>query len=484
LHGLPAKFIPAEPSFRRFEEHDETTKTKKTIWSHVVSVLIEEQNLRPDACQISLSVKIFSCRGYRLMSSFFNSIRNYFDAKYDGRYFSVLLRELAQNEPESFSSIIDDIAENHRLPIWNKISVEIRDRNLDAKCEHHFPGRKKRRRADLAFLRAKTPVVLMEVKEFDHLNPENLRQVLDYLNQVSAELAFVYIYRFLPERDVYNAILREQRRGRPVALVSYDKIYLALKNSTDQNRPLAILVCSYLEDIGVGVYRDIDVKRKNGGAAKFLLAQMLGFPGAAGMGKLQSDAAVRAGPELVKALLGNIEVVGEWIRAANEKNTPQHFSRRFWIDPQFNYKKLRKALRACGDENDRLPDGMWSYVEGGTAYFVSTGAIRTRTKKKGQDRRLVIEVGFGLELEKGNKSIRPYVYCQFSSFGYGKALDLSRDSTYCDSDYLRSFPSQDAALRAFNGVLKKSLNKALRKASAPVAAGLRQFHVPRIEPGS
>jgi hypothetical protein len=45
---------------------------------------------------------------------------------------------------------------------------------------------------------------------------------------------------------------------------------------------------------------------------------------------------------------------------------------------------------------------MWSYVEGGAVYFESTGAIRIQKKKKGQDLRLNIKIGFGLELKKGS----------------------------------------------------------------------------------
>ena len=425
------------------------------------------------------------------MSSFFQSIRNYFKTKYDGRYFSVLLRELAQNEPNSFSSIIDHIAESSQLSIWKQISREIHDRTLEPVCEHKFQGRTQRRRADLTFLRGEKPALLMEVKEFDHLNPENPEQLSDYLRQVSAEQCFVYIYRFLPQPEICQKIAHEQQRKRPVGFISYDKIYSALKTLTNQNRPLATLVRSYLEDIGVGVYPDIDLKHKDRTAAMFVLVQMLGLSQYNRMGRLQGDQSVRAGPDLIKALLGNIEVVGEWIKAANTKSITNRFTRRLWINPHFNHKKLRRALGASGNTTDELPDGIWPYVEGGTVSFVSTGSIGTK-KKKGKGRvsgprpsnrrSLYIEVGLRLELKKEDRAVGVSVYAEIHSFDFGKKWELPYGETYCELR-LPSFPKQDAALRAFQRVLKRSKKKADKNAKPPVRAFLGKFNIPRTDPG-
>jgi hypothetical protein len=105
------------------------------------------------------------------MSAFFSSIRNYFKNEYRGRYLSVILREIAQHEPQSFSLMIDQIAAaNPPLPFWREVSKDISGGDLTVKCEHPFVSKiKKTRRADLAVLRGKDHVVLMEVKEFDHL---------------------------------------------------------------------------------------------------------------------------------------------------------------------------------------------------------------------------------------------------------------------------------------------------------------------------
>src|SRR5579872_473796 len=98
------------------------------------------------------------------MSSFFKSIRGYFKAEYNGRYFSILLRELAQNEPDSFCRIVIS-ARNESHNIWKELTDGIINGELSADCEYHFHVRKKTktRRADLAFLRGNDPVALMEV---------------------------------------------------------------------------------------------------------------------------------------------------------------------------------------------------------------------------------------------------------------------------------------------------------------------------------
>jgi hypothetical protein len=79
------------------------------------------------------------------MSAFFSSIRNYFKSKYHGRYLSVILREVAQHEPESFSLMIDQIAAaNPLLPFWRGVSKDISDGDLTVKCEHSFVSKTKK----------------------------------------------------------------------------------------------------------------------------------------------------------------------------------------------------------------------------------------------------------------------------------------------------------------------------------------------------
>jgi hypothetical protein len=318
-------------------------------------------------------------------------------------------------------------------------------------------------------------LLFIEVKEFDNSNPTNPQQLSDYLDLVRKDVGLIYVYRFLPELEFYNKILQPMKQGKPVVPLSYDEIYEALARQTEPNRPIAKLVCSYLEDIGVGIYRKIELKGEQGSAAKFLLAQMLGFPHAAGMGRLQGADSVRAGPELLKALLGDIEYIGEWIRQANLKIVPQHFNQRFWINPKFDHKKLRNALRNGDDVIEQLPPaGIWKYVQGGTMYFESTGTIRIR--RRISDYRLNVVVGIGLELDRGDK-VKPYVY---SYFQHGQ--QFGEDDTYDESDYLPSFPTQDFALSLLSKRINRSLKLAQKQAHGLVASALEEFNLPSAKP--
>jgi hypothetical protein len=413
----------------------------------------------------------------KLMSSFFYSIRDYFKSEYNGRYFSILLRELAQNEPRSFCAIIDRVSQKSSSAHWKTISAGLREGTLNAICEHGFLGRTQRRRSDVAFLRENRPVLFIEVKEFDNSSPTNPQQLADYLDRVRDDLGLIYVYRFLPELEFYNKILRPMKQGKPVVPLSYDEIYEVLARQMEPDRPVAKLVCSYLEDIGVGIYTEIDLKGDEGSASKFLLAQMLAFPQAAGMGRLQGADSVRKGPELLKKLLGNIEYIGEWIRDENLKIIPQHFNQRFWINPEFNHKKLRRALRDSGDVVEGLPpegEGICNYVEGGTIFFVSQGTIRLPSND-GSGYRPGVVVGIGLELNKGSK-IKPYVY---SCFYYGKQVD--GDETEESSDYLKSFPTRDEALIQFRRCLGHSLKRAQKQAHGAFSSVLQKFKIPPVK---
>jgi hypothetical protein len=79
-------------------------------------------------------------------------------------------------------------------------------------------------------------------------------------------------------------------------MLSYDQIYEAVRNaSEDPKTALAALLCNYLEDIGVGIYRP--VLKDDRKALDFLMAQMLGLPAWAGM---PSEDVAHGGPRLIR----------------------------------------------------------------------------------------------------------------------------------------------------------------------------------------
>ena len=75
-----------------------------------------------------------------MMSAFFSSIRNYFESEYNGRYLSVILREMAEHEPRSFSLLIDQIAAANPLPFWRDVSKGIAENELTVECEYPLCG--------------------------------------------------------------------------------------------------------------------------------------------------------------------------------------------------------------------------------------------------------------------------------------------------------------------------------------------------------
>src|SRR5262245_15888571 len=87
--------------------------------------LVERSQTRPGSkgpgdCAINHSWDISAS-----MTAFFASIRNYFKSKFHGRYFSLILREIAQHEPQTFSLMIDQVKATSPLPFWREVSTSM-----------------------------------------------------------------------------------------------------------------------------------------------------------------------------------------------------------------------------------------------------------------------------------------------------------------------------------------------------------------------
>ncbi|WFU81336.1 hypothetical protein QA645_00865 [Bradyrhizobium sp. CIAT3101] len=393
------------------------------------------------------------------MTSFFQSVRQFFQQQYDGRYFSIVLLELFRTEPDSFLAILETLKGSS---FWMRFTDQIRRGELNAACEQPFPGQGGiRRRADLLFRLGRQPVLFVEVKEYDNKSPANGAQLTDYLRAVTNEVGFLYVYRFRPSEADIRKLTAARSKGRSVAVLRYDDIYRALNNGAQG--PLANLVCRYLEDIGVGVYQSISLNREDSSTAKFLLVQMLGMPHQTGLGRLQSAASVTAGPQLMNKLLGNVEVIGERVRDANSSLLPARFQRRFYVNHYFDVTKLKRAVRDLST-HDELPKSTGAYANGGYVYFCATGTLRDSSRVKGRSS-TVLEVGFTLELEKQKRSLQLYAYVELR--GDGWELFEYRP--------LKEFPSEEIALNVFSGLLKKLVSAAKPKVPASAWVVLRRF---------
>jgi hypothetical protein len=392
-------------------------------------------------------------------------------------FFTAIARELADNEPLSFVQIIDDIrSTSHKdtRRFWDDIKYLLKSTNCVASVEHRFQGDK---RADVAFFEAEKLKLLIEVKEYDHLQPGTEKQMINYLAELRrrSDLGLIYIYRFEPQPEVIERAKAKIEMGQALALVTYNQVHLSLSKIDPRRGPIARLIVRYLEDIGVGIYQDIRLSGEDGKTAKFLLSQMLCFPHNNNLGKNQSDSVVRAGPELLKRLGGNMEALSEWVRAApNNKIIQRRFNRRFYVRPKLDLDGLAKSLRKTEDvDNEEFK--IDPFVLGGSLYFQASGYLRM-PKLKGKDRRLSLEIGLGIQLSKGGKTVRTLLYTSFT--GYGVGGDVDYDTTGFDSGYFKGFPSEARAREELRKLLIRSRDKAKRNSIA--AKILREFEIPKL----
>lgn len=415
---------------------------------------------------------------------FFASVCNYFGAGYHGRYFAILLRELAAHEPNSFRVIVDLLAKKAEWAGWTDVSNGLRKGMIDLFKEYEFYRPKAAQRgkyADLAFLIEGQPKVLFEIKEFDGKSNENPAQLKRYIRRAEVshgETAFVFISRFAPEPAISKLLENARNKALPVVSVRYYEIYRVL--SAQRDGPIAKMICDYMEDIKVAGYRDINIKSKN---ILFLLIQLLSFPHLHGLGRrYASDDAVDGVSEITASLFGNLEALGEWIRAAGENRRliKTRLTRRFYVQPQFNLKRLGKKLQKLRSESasqelpesESLPDGIANYVvPGGSVSFNAVGPLGAGT---------YFEFGYYLEVKKsgkqaGNGKCVPSLYA--SIWGGGIKYNDRAES----SKELRTFPSEADAQRELRELIKSSLEQAKKQTTGKANAELKKFCLPAAE---
>jgi hypothetical protein len=302
------------------------------------------------------------------MTGFFYDIRGFFDAKFSGRYLSLLLRELGRREPALFSRVFG-------LP--PAVCKSIRKGEMQVEHEWHFETKRgTKRRADLVVLKGGEPILLVEVKEDDVKNQENPAQLADYLSMLPAtsslggqQVRLVHVSRFsLPPED-QAALQKARKAGKSVDCLRYRNIYEALRGDSGS---IGSMLREYLEDIMVASYNLIDLAPggQHGTSLAFLLSQMLGC----GLGRLNSDRAIGDIPHLFKLLFGNLEVLGDWIREHNQGICKTRFSRNFESWPGFNLRALRNALNEAKGVGE-LPGKFGQNVPSGAVWFNAWGKI-------------------------------------------------------------------------------------------------------------
>jgi hypothetical protein len=378
------------------------------------------------------------------MTGFFSRIQSLFPEKYSGRYFSLLLRELAFQEPEAFARVFD-LCADHRKAL-SKHNFQL---------EWEFEGLKgNKRRADLALLIGGKPILLVEIKEDDVNNPSNQEQLSDYLYQideVTIGTRFVHLSRYPPTLDDKETLAQARAKGLSVQSLRYRNIYEKLKRNEDRAKnksAMANMLLDYLEDIGVWSYQVIDLVKERRELTYFLI-QALGFPDRHGLGKLHSQKAADAIPEILSRLFKNLGVIGEWVRGKNPTLFAQPFARKFLPRPSYDLKALRKKIPEGATEEDWIPGSPGQFIKSGTVYFFTYGKIKSTDW-------LYIECGFGLEIEKGAQGpVEVELYVNF----YGKGLKSDRIYT---SKRVAKFPAEDEAYKNFATLMGKARAEAIK----------------------
>jgi hypothetical protein len=233
---------------------------------------------------------------------FFSSVKNYFDGKYNGRYFSVILRELARTEPEAFAALIRKAG--IKLPKQHMRSLSVGELTTDLEWSFH----NNRRRADLAFyLDREHPILLIEIKDEDGLTKSNAAQLKDYVSFVHKtngrnsepedRCHFLLLSRYIPREEDASQIQRAKSKKLPVRQLRHGQIHNILAGIGDR---VARMLCEYLEDVGMTYRNDIDLKKKDRKSLHYMFNRLLGMSTKEGLGHMAGASTVEAIPRLME----------------------------------------------------------------------------------------------------------------------------------------------------------------------------------------
>ena len=403
------------------------------------------------------------------MVGLFSRIQGMFANKYAGRYMSTLLCELAYQDAAAFARIFG---------LDEKTRDDLRVGALQIMPEWPFSvGDFGARRADLAILNGGEPVLIVEVKENDVNNSGNGAQLGDYLEFVRVRggaTRFAHVSRYSPTQGDATVLEQAAKRGLPVASHRYRDFYGSLHSS---RKDFCRLLCDYLKDIGVVSYKTIDFKTETKEIV-FFLAQALGFPHKHGLGKLHSQKAVDKMPETLAKMLGNLEVLGEWVRDQNQGLFRHRFVRRYRPRPMFDVAALKKALATCGDDLAEMP-GSGKFVKSGSVEFSAQGAIGgSEVGKDGEGTGpewLACEIGvsFWIETKPEEKGLPPHMTFYACFYGAG----LRWEDNYCEKSTLSVYPSEAKAMEVYGRLLRDAVTKAISADKTKRHPALRSFGV-------
>jgi hypothetical protein len=192
---------------------------------------------------------------------------------------------------------------------------------------------------------------------------------------------------------------------------------------------------------------------------------MAGFDRFNGLGRLQSASNVALVPDILRRILGDAAVLGEWLYEANSTIMKQRLNHRFEVRPRYSPKHLSRAFKAI-DPDDELTEIPQKAVKEASVYFFASGSLK---RAKPQEW-LYVSIGFDVTVSAIEKEkARIALYAQIFWKG--------GENIYEESDeWLSEFPSESEATVELARLLKVALKRAKKIAGYPTT--LDKFIVP------
>jgi len=316
------------------------------------------------------------------MKSFFNSISSYFSSSYGGRYISIIISEIAKEEPV----IMNCILENNKFNKNKHIVV----------TEYCY---KKGRKSDIAILSKENNKIisLIEVKYDDESN-DNYKQLEDYINFAKENKSeFVYLTQYYPPDYQLDLV-----KSSGYKHVLFSDVAKNINNKCGDFK-LCQLFVKYIEERGLMFNEEIDTNAFR----KFLLRS---FNPWNGHGKIQcNDDMIENSQKSFSEIMKNIDVVANGL-LKSIPNTGRRPTIDFSMEQFINLSKIPKDDRENGGEI-ALPA---KSKTGGRLYCFARFALNQEQLKK-DNCWLYISFGFVFAVERGKKDYITEVFSEIDS---------------------------------------------------------------------
>jgi len=327
--------------------------------------------------------------------SLFGSLQNKFKATYEGRFFSIILADVLQVEPEAIFSVFPNLERHY--------ASEVRRGEATITTEYHL--RNGQRRADLAILLGGQPVALAEVKQADIRGHSVTGQLVDYRTEVRRArnaVCFSLVSEFEPY-DEHKRIIEQSWGKGHSKVVRFHALAAALEKRGD--RPAVKLLLDYMKEQRMTGYTPLP--KKSDRDLKLLMTKLLPLRHAHGLGKLLNNDSIQGIPQLLGTLLRNVQHMEDWLRVANEEIFPRVFTCNLEVYPEYDKKALADQLRKAEDEDDQYLAG--KPCTGGYLCVYAQATIRSKAMKAKKGHGIWLWLGYCLELDLIKASLGQYV---------------------------------------------------------------------------